>query len=446
MFLRCSTLIRCLVPALIALQAASCRTVSSSPGGAGIPTVQAEWDVEARLEPPAPALQRLPAAAFTTKGLWVVRTTLSHPDSIRAMVMRADGAGFNTLLVQVRGRGDAYYLGGIEPPAEAVRAYTAFDPLALTIQEAHARGIQVHAWINVHLVSSAVVLSRDPRHMVNERPDFLAVPEELARDLFEVDPTDPAYLARLREHAVENRDRIEGLYSNPADPDVKERVYAVAMDLVDRFAIDGIHLDYVRYPSSDFDYSRRSLERFRSWVRPRIPSERWGEVVVEADTDPLAIVQAFPEPWAEFRRAQITDVVERIHAGVKRRRPEVLVSVAVFPDSRESFTHRYQDWEGWLRAGLVDVVAPMAYNPDDQRFDEAISRAASVAGPDRVWAGVGTHLTTYAGTLSKLGIAGQAGLRGFVLFSYDWAVAFGEGSDGVPFLQRVGRMLRDPRR
>lgn len=430
--------------ALIVTQAASCTTVST---GAG-PNVQAEWEVEEPLLESRPAtLKAVPVAApIATKGLWVVRTTLSHPDSIRAMVRRAAGAGFNTLLVQVRGRGDAYYLGGIDPPADAIQARTDFDPLELTIQEAHARGIQVHAWMNVHLVSSAVVLSQDRRHLVHERPDLLAVPEVLARDLFSVDPGDPAYLARLREHARENRDRIEGLYTNPAAPEVKERVHAVAMDLVDRFAIDGIHLDYLRYPSSDFDYSRRSLERFRLWVQQRVPPGRWAELALEADADPLAFVQGFPGLWAEFRRAQITDMVERIYTGVKQRRPEVVVSVAVFPDARESFTYRYQDWEGWLRAGFVDVVAPMAYNPDDERFDEAISRAAAVAGPDRIWAGVGTHLTSYAGTVSKLGIAGQVGVRGFVLFSYDWAVAFGEGMDGVPFLQRVGRTFRDPPR
>ena len=194
--------------ALIVTQAASCTTVST---GAG-PNVQAEWEVEEPLLESRPATLKAVAAPIATKGLWVVRTTLSHPDSIRAMVRRAAGAGFNTLLVQVRGRGDAYYLGGIDPPADAIQARTDFDPLELTIQEAHARGIQVHAWMNVHLVSSAVVLSQDRRHLVHERPDLLAVPEVLARDLFSVDPRDPAYLARLREHARENRDRIEGLF------------------------------------------------------------------------------------------------------------------------------------------------------------------------------------------------------------------------------------------
>jgi uncharacterized lipoprotein YddW (UPF0748 family) len=374
-----------------------------------------------------------------TRGLWVVRSTLVHPDSVRAMVARAAGAGFNTLLVQVRGRGDAYYSGGIEPRADGIRDRPAFDPLALTVREAHARGIEVHAWMNVHLISSSSVISRAPTHLVNARPGLLAVPRELSKELYDVDPASALYFERLVVHALANPNSIEGLYTSPSAPEVKERVYAVAMDLVDRYEIDGIHLDYIRYPSGEFDYSRGALDRFRSWIVGRITDDRRAELRSASQQNPLAYVEAFPEPWAEYRRAQITDLVERIYVGVKRRRPEVLVSAAVFPDARESFLYRYQDWEGWLRKGIVDVVAPMAYNPDDGLFDRAISQAAEIGGPGRVWAGVGAYLNTYEGTLSKIDITQRIGVRGFLLFSYDWSVAYGPASGGQPFLDRVGR-------
>ena len=380
--------------------------------------------------------------ASETRGLWVLRSTLVHPDSVRAMVARAAGAGFNTLLVQVRGRGDAYYSGGLEPRADGIQDQPAFDPLALTIREAHARGLEVHAWMNVHLISSASVISREPTHLVNERPELLAVPRELARELYDVDPAASRYLERLVEHASANRGQIEGLYSSPSAPEVKERVYAVATDLVERYEIDGIHLDYVRYPSGAFDYSRGALDRFRTWIEGRITDDQRAELAVALEQSPLALVETFPDPWAEFRRNQITDLVERIYMGVKRRRPEVLVSAAVFPDARESFIHQYQDWEGWLRKGIVDVVAPMAYNPNDALFEEAISRAAEIGGSERVWAGVGVHLTTYEGTLSKIEIAQRIGVRGFLLFSYDWSVAYGATGGNQPFLERVGRGAR----
>jgi uncharacterized lipoprotein YddW (UPF0748 family) len=71
------------------------------------------------------------AAASETRGLWVVRTSLSSPDRIAAMVRAAERGGFNTILVQVRGRGDAYYRSAIEPrSADLDGQPAAFDPLA----------------------------------------------------------------------------------------------------------------------------------------------------------------------------------------------------------------------------------------------------------------------------------------------------------------------------
>src|SRR4051812_28606536 len=98
------------------------------------------------------------------RALWVLRTSLATPASIRALVKTAHDYGFNTLLVQVRGRGEAYYTSDLEPRAsELLRQPGSFDPLATVVTEAHAAGLRVHAWINLNLVSSAaeLPLSRD---------------------------------------------------------------------------------------------------------------------------------------------------------------------------------------------------------------------------------------------------------------------------------------------
>jgi uncharacterized lipoprotein YddW (UPF0748 family) len=354
------------------------------------------------------------------------------------MVRRADDAGFNTLLIQVRGRGDSYFAGGIEPRPDALRRRPDFDPLALVLEEAHSRGLQVHAWMNVHLVANSSGLPTDRHHLVHARPDLLAVPRELAGELNTMSPEGSGYLERLRRHADENRNRVEGLYSSPSSPEVKERVYSIATDLVDRYDVDGIHLDYARYPSAEYDYSRGALARFRSWVGERLSPDRRAQLDEAVATDPLAYTDALPGPWSEFRRAQINDLVERIYTGVKRRRSEVVVSAAVFPDAQVSFTQRYQDWEGWIHEGIIDVVAPMAYTANGERYKELIDHAVQVGGPERVWAGVGTHMATYEGTVDMIGIARGMGVLGIMLFSYDWAVASGEAAGEVPFLRRVG--------
>jgi len=358
------------------------------------------------------------------------------------MVERADQAGFNTLVVQVRGRGDAYYRSRWEPSPDAVKAQgEEFDPLALVIREAHARGLGVHAWVNTHLIGAAWELPSDPAHLVLSRPDLLAVPRELARELFRIDPADPRFVEALLAYARANSDRVEGLYSAPSNPEVKEHVYSIWMDLLERYDLDGLHFDYVRYPSPDFDYSRGALDDFRTWVFPRLSPPRFQELDEAYQRDPLAFVDALPGPWGEFRRAQIDGLVERIYFGVKKRRPEVLVSAAVFANADDAYISRFQDWRGWIRAGTLDVVVPMAYTPDNDSFREQIQTAVEAAGADRVWAGIGIYQNTYQGTLDKIRIARSLGTRGTVLFSYDWAVSEGESDGDRSFLDRVGAEL-----
>src|SRR5712691_11079480 len=86
------------------------------------------------------------------RALWVQRATLTSAPSVVALVETARAAGFNTLLVQVRGRGDAYYNSRLEPRGPALAGqHPSFDPLELVIATAHLAGLRVHAWINVNL-------------------------------------------------------------------------------------------------------------------------------------------------------------------------------------------------------------------------------------------------------------------------------------------------------
>src|SRR4029450_5189161 len=113
------------------------------------------------------------------RALWVLRTSLATPASIAALVKSAHAHGFNTLLVQVRGRGDAYFSGSIEPrAADLQRQAASFDPLETVIAAARTSGLSVHAWVNVNLVSSAVDLPVARTHIVHRHPEWLMVPRE----------------------------------------------------------------------------------------------------------------------------------------------------------------------------------------------------------------------------------------------------------------------------
>lgn len=443
-------MVRRLAVGLAALAVAGCSVVAAPEAR---PTPRRP-PVPPREEPvavPDPDVRRVGAEAGPSRrfaevrGLWVVRTTLTAPERIRTMVADADAAGFNTLLVQVRGRGDAYYTSRWEPRAEALSDGT-FDPLALVLEEAHARGMAVHAWVNTHLVWSGPGLPASPLHLVNHRPDWLAAPRSLARRLGRMDPFEPGYTEALHRYALDNPQTVEGMYSSPSHPGVQERVYDVWMDLAERYELDGIHFDYVRFPSSDFDYSSGALDRFRNWVAPRLTPERLRALDDAYRIDPFAFTDALPGPWGEFRRTQVTDLVERVYHGVKARRPDLVVSAAVFSNVQDAYQSRFQDWRRWLDEDIVDVVVPMAYTPRADLFSRQVREAAVSAGHrDRVWAGIGAYLNGVDGTLEKIDLARREGVGGLVLFSYDWAAAEGSPVGSVPFLLQVGRLRFEER-
>src|SRR5256886_7281579 len=115
------------------------------------------------------------------RALWVVRNTLTSPEKINKMIESASAAGFNTLIVQVRGRGDAYYRSRWEPRAIELKDQPGdFDPLALTIAEAHRRGLKVHAWLNTSLLANLDALPNDSKHVYNLHHEWLAVPRAVA--------------------------------------------------------------------------------------------------------------------------------------------------------------------------------------------------------------------------------------------------------------------------
>jgi len=375
---------------------------------------------------PPPPVAPVSARPGEVRALWVVRTTLTSPEKIRALVEHARSARFNTLIVQVRGRGDAYYRSRWEPRTAALKSQpAAFDPLAYTLAEAKRANLRVHAWINTHLLANLDELPAEPQHVYNARPDWLAVPRPVAAELYWMSPRDPRFRARVVEWSKANRGQLEGVYTAAANPAVREHVYSIWMDVLERYPeLDGLHFDYVRFASPDFDYSRASLERFREWLEPRLsPAER-RLLVVALKNDPLAAADAYQEQFADFQREQITALVERIYHGVKKRKPGAIVSAAVFADETNARTMRFQDWRRWLALGVLDVVCPMAYSPDTAVFQKQIELAAATAhaAGRQVWAGIGAYRVPAESAVEKINAARALGTDGVILFSYDFTV------------------------
>jgi uncharacterized lipoprotein YddW (UPF0748 family) len=372
-----------------------------------------------------------------TRALWVTRTTLATPDSIKKMVSAAEAGGFNTLLVQVRGRGDAYYAGTLEPRAAELASRPAFDPLATVIEQAHAKGLEVHAWVAVNLVSSSVSLPASRDHVVYRAPEWLMVPRELAAEMKKINLRSPAYLGRLARWTRGQSSKVEGLYTSPLHPAAQDHTAAVIGEIAAKYAVDGIHLDYIRFPNDDFDYSPSAMEQFKNAVLPDLNERERRDLAARELLDPAAYPNQFPERWDDFRRSRLTSLVIKIRTAVKAARPNVVFSAAVLPDAQEAFDHRLQDWRGWIDQSLLDVICPMAYTTEPAIFQKQIAAARAYAGSRPVWAGIGAYQLTPSQTLGHIAAAGKLGAAGIILFSYESLVAPPNSSDAVSELGRA---------
>lgn len=374
--------------------------------------------------------------------MWVVRTTLTSPDKIRQMINSAADNGFNTLIVQIRGRGDAYYKSQVEPRAVELKDQPPeFDPFAFTLSEAHQRGLKVHAWLNTSLLANLDALPTDPGHVYNKHPEWLAVPKPVARELFQMSPDDAAYRQKIVEWSKANRAELEGVYTGPANPKVREHIYRIWMDVLKRYPVDGLHFDYVRFASPDFDFSRTSLGQFEKWLRAQLTKDEQRELKASLKEDPLAAVEKFPSKFADFQRAQVTTLVERIYRAVKKRRPGVLVSASVFANDENAYTRRFQDWRRWLQLGILDVACPMAYSPDTAVFKKQIEVAVTTAHAAKrgVWAGIGAYRIPSESAVEKINVARALSTEGFILFSYDFTAKPSELNPDGAYLERIRR-------
>ena len=397
---------------------------------------EAATEVPARGEPETkhPVLEE-PATREEFRGLWVVRTSMQSQESVEHVIDKAAKSNFNAILVQVNGRGEAYYESDIVPKMPAVPE--GFDPLAFCIEKAHAAGIEVHAWINAFTVGELGRRDYHEMHILSRHPEWSLV------DLNEVSTFD--YTQGMA------RGELVSVMLDPAIEGVKEYVRDVFLEVVTKYDVDGVHFDYIRYPGKRYGYSQEARDKFRELTGydpldlVKKPAEFQGTVV-----DGVDLFDSLSDKWNEFRRDQVTEVVRRVYQDVKKIKPDVAVSCAVFANADEAYDLRLQDWRKWVRDGIVDFIVPMAYTPDTQEFKGHIMKAVEASPGRRALAGVGVYrmLDNPRDCIEKIDAARELGTSGVVLFSYDsiremddyWeALAEGPFSDRA----KAPRMIRE---
>ncbi|HKY52334.1 MAG TPA: family 10 glycosylhydrolase [Candidatus Limnocylindria bacterium] len=293
------------------------------------------------------------------KALWVVRDRITSAHAIDELLADATTRGIFDLVVQVRGRGDAYYRSGIEPRAAAL-ADGDLDPLDHLVRFGAAVGVRIHAWGNVFFAWSdkGGALPTAPSHLVNQHPEWL-----------------------LRPGGVKYLDPVggsdwEGIYTDPANAAAREHTLAVFSDIVTRYPVEGFHYDYVRYPQVTY---------------------------AEGPED----------------HANVTALVREGARRLRRAREGLVISAAVFPDPAVARERVLQRWPEWAEEGLVDLLCPMAYRRDTAEVERLLSRARSAAPRTEMWGGLMAYQGEPQLLRDQVRAAASAGCEGTILFAYD---------------------------
>jgi uncharacterized lipoprotein YddW (UPF0748 family) len=302
--------------------------------------------------------------------------------------------------------------------------------------------LRIHAWINVNFISSAAELPSAREHLIYRHPAWLMVPRDIGQQMAAIDSDSPGYVGTLARWTRAHSPEIEGLYTTPIVPEAADYTDSVVRDLVRRYAVDGVHFDYARYPNDRFDYSRGAIREFRSAVRSTLPDATRRRLDAEEPDDLFAYPDGLPEQWRIFRLARMTALMNRLHATVKRERPAATISLAVAPDLHDARQLKLQDWAAWLDAGLADAVCPMAYTTEPTRFAELIAAVRQAAGSHAVWAGIGAYRLSPKETVDNIQTARRLGAAGVVLFSYDSLTNSAQAAQD--YLSVVGRAAFSP--
>jgi len=351
------------------------------------------------------------------RALWIdcvqAHPTLASEEEIRQLVLRARVANFNTLIVQVNGRGEAFYNSEILPRAPVLKGKDNFDPLSFIINEAHRYGLELHVWINAYLVCRPEWGNAPPEHVVKKHPEWVLHDEEGS-----------SLLDYNLEHLQELRRRgyLEGIYLEPGDLEVQNYLLLIYQEVVEKYDLDGVHLDYIRFPASNYGYGERSRQRFEELygidalilVNSRYQASEWlgGKKY-----------QFLLQEWDRWRTQQVTDLVRRVYEVVKNTKSWVKVSAAVKPYALQARQQYFQDWQSWLREGIVDFIVPMSYF---RRVDQVVSvleEAIRYNNGRYIYAGLDITKINDPESLGQLILRVREyyprGVRGIAVFSYN---------------------------
>lgn len=310
---------------------------------------------------------------------------LSSRQSIENAVAFARQARVDTIFLQIYRANKTWFASriGDETPYRASLKSVGEDSVALLLRKAHEAGLEVHAWLNLLSLSA----NADAPLLKKYGPGILT--------------RKPGEKRTLEDYKIDGQYFLE-----PGDLRVREELSNLLREILTAYpGLDGIQLDYIRYPdrSPYYGYTPANIGRFREAYGREAP-------VLESNPD-----------WKDWRRAQVTELVALLSAQARTLHPGIQVSTTGCSPYSRAYLEAFQDWASWIDLGLADFVTMMSYPADLPEFEHALAGARKkTANFGKVNIGIGAYklLKSPEVFASQFEACEKAGGRGCVVFHY----------------------------
>ncbi|MEH2438102.1 MAG: family 10 glycosylhydrolase [Nostoc sp.] len=332
------------------------------------------------------------------RAVWLDRGTIVRAGSKAGLAQifdRLAQAGINTVFFETVNAGYTIYPSQVAKEQNPL--IRGWDPLADAVKLAHERDMELHAWVWTFAAGNQ-------RHnqILNLNPDYpgpvLAAHPDWANydnlgNMIPVGQTKPFF--------------------DPANPEVRKYLLKLYEEIATRYNVDGLQLDYIRYPFQDpsagrtYGYGKAARAQFQQLT----------------GVDPINISPSQPDlwqKWTTFRTQQVDSFVAQLSQMLRQKRPNLILSVAVFPlPELERIQKIQQNWETWARQGDVDLIVPMTYALDTSRFQRLAQPwiASKQLGSTLLIPGIRLLSLPTIGTFDQLQLVRDLPVSGYALFA-----------------------------
>lgn len=294
--------------------------------------------------------------------------------------------GFTAILPNMLWGGVAYYESAVLPVAPDVAEKG--DQIALCLAACRKHGVECHIW------------------KVNYNMGW-RVPKDFAERMKAEGRTQ-----------VTLDGKAEDRWLCPSHPDNQKLEIDSMVEVATKYDVHGVHFDYIRYPGPQGCFCPGCRERFEKAIGAKVAN--W-----PADTRKD---EAIREKWLDFRREQINRVVAATAQQVRKAKPTVKISAAVFANWAVDRDNVGQDWRLWCERGWLDFVCPMDYTPHIASFENLVRQQLEWAGKVPCYPGIGLGVWPSTGDnivklIDFIGVTRKLGTRGFTIFEYTTPVA-----------------------